>query len=131
LKVFLYLSFVGVGGSDTSNNDRNNVETQRKGIVVVGFSTYMYKNNELENDDRQSNSDLGQWTKDRMEANACITNVAPLRVAAAHVCLRKKYMFKVLESFYGFTIKAMNARTKIHFGNPIEMRYKLQEFGKC
>jgi hypothetical protein len=92
LKVFLYLKFACVGGCDTSNNDRNNVETQRKGIVVVvvvvvvGFATYLYSSNEndnkinndeLENDDNRENLNIAQRTKERPKALNVASSISP------------------------------------------------------
>jgi hypothetical protein len=142
--VFLYLWFVCVGGDDTSNNDSNNVETQRKGIVIVGFPSGqdVFNINESDNNDLYSNDDAAikakanenhttaQWTKNRLEANSIIAKVVPLRVAAIHMCLPNSRIFKVVASVYGIALKVWSARTKIHLGNPIEIRYKLQQYGK-
>jgi hypothetical protein len=141
LKVFLYLWFVCVGGSDTSNNDRNNVETQRKGIIIVDFPSGQdvhnsyeddeKNNDELENDNKKPNFTLAQWATHRLEANAIIAEVIPLRIAAMHVCLPNSPILQSLASNYGIALKALNARTKMHSGNPIEIRYELQQYGKC
>jgi hypothetical protein len=132
LKVALYVNFACIGGSDTCNNDRNNVETQCKGIVVVCLPNvldeYDSKENDNQNNDKQS---MAQWSMERVEANALIEKVVPLRVAAVHICLPNSHKFKVLASVLGIVSKASNARTKIHLGNPIEIRYKLQQYGKC
>jgi hypothetical protein len=138
LKVALYVNFACVGGTDICNNDNNNVETLCKGIVVVclpnihdGYNskeTVNQNNDKLESNDNQS---LAQWSMERVEANALIEKVVPLRVAAVHICLPNSYKFKVLASFYDVASKTSTARTKIHLGNPIEIRYKLQQYGKC
>jgi hypothetical protein len=125
LKVFLYLAFVCVGGSDTSDNDRNNLETQRKGVIIVGFP------NEADVYNSNDNDDENDYRKERLEANHRIGKCVPLRVVAVHLCLPNSYKFKVLASFYGIASKASTARTKIHLGNPTEYRYKLQQYGKC
>jgi hypothetical protein len=119
LKVFLYLWFVCGGGCDTSNNGRNNVETQRKGIIIVYFPNPKDMNNKKSN-----------WNE-RLTANARFAKVVPLRVAAVHFCLPDSHLFKVIASVFGMTSKALNVRTKIHLGHPTEIRYKLQQYGKC
>jgi hypothetical protein len=127
LKVFLYLNFVVVGGCDTSNNDRNNVETQRKGIIIIGFPNEHDVYTSHEND----NYSVAQWRKERLEANTLIAKVTPIRIAAIHICLPYTNKYRVLTSFYGIALKALNARAKIHCGKPIEINYKLQQYGKC
>ena len=139
MKVFLYLTFVCVGGC------KNDTETQRKGIVVVVYfplCLYPYYNantntntntntneNELENNGKKDTVNIAQWTKERMEAISLVCKVTPSRVAAIHICLPNSNKFKALASFYGVALKASNARTKLHLGNPIEIRYKLQQYG--
>jgi hypothetical protein len=137
MKVFVYLWFVCAGGCDTSNNDRNNVETQRKGVIIVYFPNtedlYNCVNQnivELENDDRKSKWKKSNW-KERMIANGRIGKVVPIRVAAVHICLPNSHLFKVVANVFGMASKALNVRTKIHLGHPTEIRYKLQQYGKC
>ncbi|MGK3753048.1 MAG: hypothetical protein ACI8RD_005355 [Bacillariaceae sp.] len=133
MKVFLYFFFASGGGCDyTSNNDRTNVGAQSNGgIIVVAFSAQLNHSNETDNQNKKLNFNLAQWRKERLEANALIATVAPLRIAAIHVCLPNSNKFKLLASVYGIALKVWNARTKIHLGNPIEIRYKLQQYGKC
>jgi hypothetical protein len=139
MKVFLYLWFVCVGGCDTSNNDINNAETQRRGIVVVVFPSgqhvYDTVNDEQElekKDDKKAANEHNttKRTKERLSVNSIIAKVVPLRVAAIHICLPNSQIFGVVASFYGIALKLWNARTRIHLGNPIEIRYKLQQHGK-
>ena len=73
---------------------------------------------------------LAQWTKNRLEANKIIAKVVPLRVASIHICLPNSNKFKLLSSIYGIILKRWNARARIHLGNPLEIRYKLQQYGK-
>ena len=125
MKVFLYLWYVCAGGCDTSNNDRNNLETQQKGIVIVDFPSGqdLYDSNE--------NAELDQWATHRLKANDRILKVIPLRIAAIHINLPNPQIFKSLASVYSTTLNVWNARTKLHLGDPIEIRYKLQQYGKC
>ncbi|MGK3759204.1 MAG: hypothetical protein ACI8RD_011521 [Bacillariaceae sp.] len=135
MKVYIYINFISVGGSDTSNNDRNNVETQRKGIVVVAYSINLSNSNE--NDNENNNNELAYIDRmERMKAYYILGKVVPQRMAAMHICLPNVQIFGVVASFYGIAFKLFNARTSIHArtklyaGNPIEIRYKLQQHGK-
>ena len=119
LKVALYINFACIGGSDITNNDKNNVESQCKGVVIVCLP------NVCSNDSYNSKE-----SKERIEANALIEQVVPIRIAAVHVCLPNVLKFKLLASVYGMISKASISRTKIHLGNPIEIRYQLQQYGK-
>ena len=73
---------------------------------------------------------VAQWTTNRLEANKIIAKVVPLRVASIHICLPNSNKFKLLSSIYGIILKRWNARARIHLGNPLEIRYKLQQYGK-
>jgi hypothetical protein len=101
------------------------LETQQKGVVVVYFPNPQVLYNSNENDSKKKD-----W-KERLEANHRISKCVPIRVVAVHLCLPNSYIFKLLASVYGAASKGSTTRTKIHIGNPIEIRYKLQQFGKC
>ena len=119
-KIWLYLFFVCIGGSDISNNDKNNLETQQKGVVMVNFPTH-YVNN----------------TKDarkRLDSFSRIAQCIPVRIVAVHFCVPNSHLFQflnsVLNSVYGTSSRPLIPRVRFHLGNPIEIRYKLQQFGK-
>jgi hypothetical protein len=66
-----------------------------------------------------------------LAVNKILANVVPQRIAAIHICLPNSQIFGLVASFYGIALKLWNARTRIHLGNPTEIRYKLQQYGKC
>ena len=123
-KVWLYLFFVCVGGSDISNNDKNNLETQQKGVVCVNFPSpnVLYAVSKSVNNIK----DL----KKRLDTISRTANCTPVRFAAIHWCLPDSHIFKLLTSVYGTTFRELATRIRFHLGNPIEIRYKLQQFGK-
>ena len=123
-KVWLYLFFVCVGGSDISNNDKNNLETQQKGVVVVNFPSpkVLYAVSKSVNNIK----DL----KKRLDTISRTANCTPVRFAAIHWCLPDSHVFKLLTSVYGTAFRELATRIRFHLGNPIEIRYKLQQFGK-
>jgi len=54
----------------------------------------------------------------------------PLRVAAIHWCSQDKPIYRVLSSLYYFSMDSKSqARYKVHFGEPLEIRYILKAFG--
>ena len=74
MKVFLYLWYVVVGGDDISNNDSNNIETQRKGIIIVIFPSGRDVYNNINDNNQNYNSansskdnyqSVAQWTTNR------------------------------------------------------------------
>ena len=119
-KIWLYLFFVCIGGSDISNNDKNNLETQQKGVVMVNFPT-PYGN------------DIKHARK-RLDSFSRIAQCIPVRIVAVHFCVPNSHRFKflnsVLNSVYGTSSRPLIPRVRFHLGNPIEIRYKLQQFGK-
>jgi len=54
----------------------------------------------------------------------------PLRVAAVHWCSQDKPIYRVLNNLYYFSLDSKTqSRYKVHFGEPLEIRYQLQAFG--
>ena len=132
IKVFLYLWAVAAGGCDTTNNDINNVESQRKGTVVIVFpsSQHVYPQHEfVYNKSEVPEASQFKFSRDRASVNALVASVIPMRFAALHICLPDKPLFKVVTSIFGIVLSAWNSRTKIHLGNPLELKYCLQGYG--
>ncbi|OEU14423.1 hypothetical protein FRACYDRAFT_240962 [Fragilariopsis cylindrus CCMP1102] len=118
-KIWLYLFFVCICGSDISNNDKNNLETQQKGVVMVNFPT-PYGN------------DIKDARK-RLDSISRIAQCIPVRIVAVHFCVPNSHLSQflnsVLNSVYGTSSRPLIPRVRFHLGNPIEIRYKLQQFG--
>ena len=76
MKVFLYLWYVVVGGDDISNNDSNNIETQRKGIIIVIFPNGrdVYNIN-----DNNQNYNSANSSKDNYQSVACTVDYKSIR----------------------------------------------------
>jgi hypothetical protein len=124
LRCFFYLWYVICGGSDTSNNDLNNVETQRKGVVVVAMPSQMH----LEYGVNENLLHKVNFIRNRAAMNAFAAEVIPIRLAAIHLCFPKNTFTQIVSSF-GSALAAYNSRTKVHLGMPVELRYQLQQFG--
>ena len=58
-----------------------------------------------------------------------IAQIVPIRIVCVHLCLPNKQVYRVTAKLFGMAISALNSRTKIHVGNPVEWRYALQAFG--
>lgn len=126
LKVFIYIWIVASGGCDTSTHDLNNVESQRKGTIVVIFPSstlHVYSDGDVAEPSQK------KFLRDRVTANAIVAKVTPMRLAAIHVCLPNKPVYHIVSHLYGMVLAKWNSRTKIHLGNPLELRYCLQGYG--
>uniref|UniRef100_A0A7S4ENX2 DUF6824 domain-containing protein n=1 Tax=Pseudo-nitzschia australis TaxID=44445 RepID=A0A7S4ENX2_9STRA len=124
LKVLFYLWFVLSGGSDIANNDINNIETQRKGAIAVIFPSFAHKQ-------YNNNSNVMRnikFLKQRSEINAVVGGVIPIRITAIHICLPRSSRFQIVSSFV-LQLKQYSTRIRIHLGDPLEIRYKLQGYG--
>jgi hypothetical protein len=124
LKCIFYLGYVLCGGSDTSNNDLNNVETQRKGVVVVIMPSHMH----LEYGVNENFLQKVEFVRNRAAMHKIVAEAMPMRVAASHLCFPKNTLTKIIASF-GSESVAYHLRTKVHLGTPVELRYQLQQFG--
>ena len=115
-KIWLYLFFVCIGGSDISNNDKNNLETQQKGVVMVIFP--IPYGNDIKN------------ARERLDSLSRTLQSIPIRIVALHFCVPDSHLFKFLNTVYGTSSRPLIPRVRFHLGNPIEILYKLQQFGK-
>uniref|UniRef100_A0A7S4ENT3 DUF6824 domain-containing protein n=1 Tax=Pseudo-nitzschia australis TaxID=44445 RepID=A0A7S4ENT3_9STRA len=124
LKVLFYLWFVLSGGSDIANNDINNIETQRKGAIAVIFPSFAHMQ-------YSNNSNVMKnlkFLKERTEINAVVGGVIPIRITAVHICLPRSSLSQIASSFV-LHLKQYSTRLRIHLGDPLEIRYKLQGYG--
>ena len=137
MKVFLYLWSVCVGSGD----DTYHAETQRRGVIIVIFPSgqqvydtvndaRQLENNNKKDDDDNAIHNTTKYTKERLSVNHILAKLVPQRMTAIHICLPNSQIFGLVASFYGIALKSWNARTRIHLGNPTEIRYKLQQYGK-
>eukprot|EP00537_Pseudo-nitzschia_pungens_P014741 CAMPEP_0172401532 /NCGR_PEP_ID=MMETSP1061-20121228/50627_1 /TAXON_ID=37318 /ORGANISM="Pseudo-nitzschia pungens, Strain cf. pungens" /LENGTH=564 /DNA_ID=CAMNT_0013135203 /DNA_START=216 /DNA_END=1910 /DNA_ORIENTATION=+ len=121
-KVFFYLWFVLSGGTDIANHDINNIETQRKGAVIIFIpSQQVYS-------DTDNILSQIKFVQDRASANAYVAEIIPLRVAAIHLCLPKTCLAQISLQF-GYLLTTWNVRIKVHLGEFLELRYTLQSYG--
>ncbi|OEU10954.1 hypothetical protein FRACYDRAFT_246827, partial [Fragilariopsis cylindrus CCMP1102] len=137
MKVFLYLWSVCVGSGD----DTYHAETQRRGVIIVIFPSgqqvydtvndarQLENNNKKDDDDDNAIHNTTKYTKERLSVNHILAKLVPQRMTAIHICLPNSQIFGLVASFYGIALKSWNARTRIHLGNPTEIRYKLQQYG--
>ena len=58
-----------------------------------------------------------------------IAQIVPIRIVCVHLCLPNKHVYRVTAKLFGMAISALNSRTKVHVGNPVEWRYALKAFG--
>jgi len=112
LKVLMYLWLVA--GED--------VESQRKGLVLCSFSDQNNAQNVLD----KKQSDL----KGRIVTHTLVSAVSALRTSAVHIGMPDSSFFlSFLTKIYGTGRGPIDARIKIHLGKSVELRYKLQGFG--
>jgi len=120
LKVGFYILNACVGGCDTTNNDFNNIECHRKGLIIISFVHL--------NSDTVSKFNL-KLIKDKLSAQMMIAQAIPIRMVGNHVCYPNTQAYRVRGKVVGMANSVWNSRTKIHLGNPIEWRYALQGYG--
>ena len=119
-----YLWFVLSGGSDIANNDINNIETQRKGGIVVVFPSFTH----MKYGDSTNALTKIKFIKYRSELNATVAKVIPIRLTAVHICLPQSSLSLIASNFV-LNLQQWSTRTRIHLGNPLEIRYQLQGYG--
>jgi len=124
------------------------IESQRKGMIVVGWpSDNMNTNTNTSDDDTKSSesdgggstgSEYNRWEQTLRPniANLFVNYIAksfkgmPMRIAAMHICFQDQPIYRILNSMVYFAVtNYAKARFKIHIGEPLEIRYKLQGFG--
>lgn len=124
------------------------IETQRKGLVIIGWpcdEIISGSNSPMSEDDTRSSdgSAMGGIGDSVWERNIRpnIANVEgiyqvksvdglPIRIAALHFCIQNRPVYRILNSLFYFTLdSSYKSRYKVHIGEPLEIRYKLQGYG--
>mmetsp|Transcript_9759 Transcript_9759/g.23622 ORF Transcript_9759/g.23622 Transcript_9759/m.23622 type:complete len:683 (-) Transcript_9759:58-2106(-) len=126
------------------------IETQRKGLVIIGWPcdeiiSGSMSNNPMSEDDTRSSdgSAMGGMEDSAWERNLRpnIANMEgiyqvkavdglPIRIAALHFCIQNRPIYRILNSLFYFTLDSTyKSRYKVHIGEPLEIRYKLQGYG--
>jgi len=121
LKVYLYIWSSVLGGCEIVNNDLEQLETQRKGVIVVFFPGFEHVNQTMRSD--------YSYTRMRTNTNKIVGSIVPVRMAAVHMCLPDIPWANALSSMFELILSQWLPRTKFHFGNHVELRYQLQGFG--
>lgn len=115
--VMRYMLVSLIGGDEIIDNDINQLETQRKGVVVVHFPSTQHV---------QSNFSFAMAReKPKMFARPFAS--IPLRMVALHFCLPNIPWVKTMSSL--LVLSNLVPRSKYHFGNDVELRYQLQGYG--
>jgi len=129
------------------------VETQQKGIVIIAWPSDPPTSN-ISSTNSSSGSSIGggtsscssedetstssnweeflrpKYTKNDIAYHKRYYRSQPIRVAAMHWCSQDKPIYRVLNSLYYFSLDSKSqSRYKVHLGEPLEIRYKLQAFG--
>jgi len=121
LKVIFYLLNACIDSSDTTNNDFNNIECLRKGLIIVSCvpsNSYIAST--------ESNKEIQRV---RLSSKARVTKIVPIRLACVHMCYPNTQMYRFNGRVFGLVASFLNSRTKIHLGNPVEWRYALRTYG--
>ena len=105
-KFILYLSNVAA---------KDDVETQRNGLVVVVWFASTYKINYRIPLRQSPLQNYGSW--------GCV------RVCAIHLCTPDTPSFRFRRSIISLRAFQNRSRLRVHIGEPVELRYKLQGFG--
>ena len=101
---------------DTTNNDFDNIESLRRGLVIVSFINL--------------NHYMGAKMVYRIVTlNAKIAQTVPIRLVCVHICYPNTEVYKVRGKVVGMVTSVLNSRIKIHLGNLVEWRYALQGYG--
>lgn len=116
-KVLHYVVCSVIGGDNIIDNDSNQLETQRKGVVVVYFPSPNHV---------QNNFSLARG-RARAETFGLFLRTIPVRVVSIHFCLPDIPWVRTLSSV--LVLSKLAPRSKYHFGNNLEIRYQLQGYG--
>lgn len=116
-------------------------ETQQKGVVLIAWPDNNDREQEngsgAENAAAAEDSSGGGFIRSKLTRRTIrhgrlLFHAIPARVVAIHFCAIKP-VYKVLNIFYYFALRAqpgeLPQRYRAHFGDPIEIRYKLQGYG--
>jgi len=123
------------------------IETQRKGIVIVGWPSDEIISGDSgnipmsEDESKCSDGEGGNTSVWEQSLRPSIANVEgvyqvkaidglPIRIAALHFCIQNRPVYRILNSLFFFALNSSyKLRYKVHIGEPLEIRYKLQGYG--
>jgi hypothetical protein len=92
----------------------NDIDCQRKGIVIVGWLDKTFENQNI-------SAKPILHKKDH--------NLTTVRVSAMHQCSPDTPLFRFRRAVTTMRIAHIRSRMKIHVGSPIEIQYILQGYG--
>jgi hypothetical protein len=146
-KILMYLDWIA----------SEDIETQQRGVVTVAWPSdnteSIIASNRNSNSSSNSSSDNGNgngktdgsnetdptsWerslrqkiTKHDVLYQQLAFDALPLRNIGIHFCAQDKPVYRILGSIYYFGLDSHHrSRIKFHFGESIEIRYKLQSYG--
>jgi len=128
------------------------VETQRKGSVIIVWpfnppdtntpssingsgtsscsSSGVSSGSEGEEEGKWEGLLRPRYTQNVVAYHKRYYQAQPIRVVAMHWCSQDKPIYRVLNSLYYFSLDSKTqSRFKVHFGEPLELRYSLQAYG--
>lgn len=114
MKILLYLWVVGA----------EDVESQRKGMVVVSIS-----GPNITVDEQDKNTKQQKFHQSRVTTHATVASAVPMRPVAIHFCLPNTTIHHILAKIYGMALGNWTARVKFHLGQSVELRYQLKSYG--
>jgi len=121
------------------------IETQQKGVVLILWPSVEsdYTTGSSGGGSSSNNEQTSVWDKYFTSSQNVPTSDAsfhrksfltPIRFSSVHFCGQNKPAFRLLSSMFYFGLPKNNidlkSRYKSHFGEPIELRYQLQGYGK-
>lgn len=117
------------------------IESQRKGVVIIGWpNDSAVVDDEVKSCESDSGEDFSNsaWENSLRPSLRVIEGSyqgkamegLPMRVAAFHICFTDRPIFRIVNTLFYFSLSTeMRLRYKVHIGEPLEIRYKLQGFG--
>lgn len=114
IKILLYLWVVAA----------EDVESQRKGMVVISISGPKITVEEEERNTKQQ-----KFHQNRVKTHATVASAVPMRPVAIHLCLPDTTLHNILARIYGVALGNWTARVKFHLGQSVELRYSLKSYG--
>eukprot|EP00536_Pseudo-nitzschia_multiseries_P007349 jgi/Psemu1/324719/estExt_fgenesh1_pg.C_1730003 len=116
-RVLLYLWLVAA----------EDVESQRKGMVVISYSGP--KITEEESEQQDSNVRNRKFHASRVTTHVTVASAVPMRCTAIHFCFPNRPIYHVLSRIYISVMSAYSSRVRFHLGENLELRYQLKSFG--
>ena len=100
------------------------VESQRKGMVVLSYS-----GPKITVEEEEKNTKQQKFHQSRVTTHVTVASSVPMRVAAIHFCLPDTTLHHILTRIYGMALGNYGTRVKFHLGQSIELRYQLRGYG--